>query len=75
MARDANITNSLNVDHDLNQSIHVSTKIAVHFLMRSVTVDDIFHILTSNENATAKCTSISQGYIECTFTEDFWWFY
>ena len=33
------------------------------------------HILTSNENATPKCTSISERYIEYTFTEDFWWFY
>ena len=32
------------------------------------------HILTSNENATPKCTSISQGYIEYTFTEDVWGF-
>ena len=28
-------------------------------------------VLTRNENATNKCTSISQGYIEYTFTEDF----
>ena len=27
-------------------------------------------ILTSNENATPKCTSISQGYIEYTLTEN-----
>ena len=33
------------------------------------------HILTSNGNATPKCTSISQGYIEYTFSEDFWGFY
>ena len=32
------------------------------------------YILTSNENATPKYTSISKGYIEYTFTEDFWWF-
>ena len=35
----------------------------------------MLNILTSNENATPKCTIISQGYIEDTFTEDFWWFY
>ena len=32
-------------------------------------------ILTSNENATSKCTSISLGYIGYTFAEDFWLFY
>ena len=30
------------------------------------------NILMSNENATPKCTSIFQGYIEYTFIEDFW---
>ena len=29
------------------------------------------YIITSNENATPRCTSISQGYTEYTFTEDF----
>ena len=29
-------------------------------------------ILTSNENATPKYTSIFQGYIEYSFEEDFW---
>ena len=38
------------------------------------TCNSICHILTSNENATPKFTSISQGYIEYTFTEDFWGF-
>ena len=34
-----------------------------------------WYILTSNENATRKWTSLSRGCIEYTFTEDFLWSY
>ena len=37
--------------------------------------EEYLHILTSNENATPQCSSISQWCIEYTFTKDLWWFY
>ena len=49
---------------------------AIHYAAMHIVGNDVIHralyILTSNENATPKCTSISRGYIEYTFTEDFW---
>ena len=43
--------------------------------MNIATQERTICILTSNENATPKSTSISQGYVDFTFTENFWWFY
>ena len=44
---------------DIIFNLHISTFICTY-------------ILTGNENASPKYTSKSQGYMEYTFTEDFW---
>ena len=47
-------------------------KVESHGISASGQIIIVITILTSNEKATLRCTSLSQGYIEYTFTDDFW---
>ena len=54
----------------LDRDISIKTNIIIYLKVKISKC-----ILTSNENATHKYTSIYQGYIKYIFTEDSWWFH